>query len=139
MMRLVTFYIPSRHFMMPVKFLWTNIVGRTVAFIPDRLRLPLSAIGTIAVICLGTFIEPDDEDNTRANRAISCFGLIVFLFFFWLTSRDRSKIVWHTVIVGMLAQFILALFVLRTGVGVSFAPPFCAQRTHPTGSVLTHP
>jgi nucleoside permease NupC len=26
---------------------------------------------------------------------------------------------WHTVIVGMLAQFILALFVLRTQVGVS--------------------
>jgi CNT family concentrative nucleoside transporter len=45
------------------------------------------------------------------------FGLAVFIFLFWATSRNRKKIVWHTVIVGMLTQFIIALFVLRTRAG----------------------
>ena len=95
--------------MMPVKFLWVNIVARAVSFIPERLRLPLAALGTVAVILLGTFIEEEHEDNTRANRAISFFGLLVFLSGFYITSRARKKIIWHTVIVGMLAQFILEI------------------------------
>jgi CNT family concentrative nucleoside transporter len=36
---------------------------------------------------------------------------------FWATSADRRRINWRTVIVGMLAQYIVGLFVLRTGVG----------------------
>jgi concentrative nucleoside transporter, CNT family len=35
----------------------------------------------------------------------------------WGTSRNRKAVNWHTVVVGFLMQFIIALFVLRTGVG----------------------
>ncbi|KAL5350505.1 hypothetical protein ACLOAV_004074 [Pseudogymnoascus australis] len=117
MIRLVTFYVPSRYALIPVAFLWKNIVQRVVYMIPPRFRLPLGAIGTIAVILVGTMVTEETADNTRSNRAVSCFGLLVFIFLFWATSKNRKLIKWHTVIVGMLAQFILAVFVLRTKAG----------------------
>lgn len=115
--RLVTFYIPSKFFFFPVKFAWIHIVQKGVQIIPEKLRLPLGAAGAIGVFLLGTFIDGETADNTRASRAQSCFGLIVILGVFYITSNNPSKIVWHTVIVGMLAQFILALFVLRSQAG----------------------
>ena len=66
---------------------------------------------------IGAFVSPESQDNTRANRAVSLFGLAVIIFGLWATSKHRSMIQWHTVIVGMLVQFIVALFVLRSGVG----------------------
>lgn len=117
MIRLVTFYIPSRYFMLPVKLVWKHVVQRVAFMIPERLRLPVAAAGSIAVILIGTFVPEESQDNTRANRAVSCFGLIVFIFGFYITSRDRKRIQWHTVIVGMLSQFVLAVFVLKTKAG----------------------
>ncbi|KAF2813121.1 H+/nucleoside cotransporter-like protein [Mytilinidion resinicola] len=117
MLRLVFFYVPITIVTKPMHFVWNNTMARLVSFIPERMRIPGGALGTIAVIIVGSFASKESEDNTRANRAVSLFGLVVFLFLFWATSRNRSKIVWHTVIVGMLVQFIIALFVLRTKAG----------------------
>ena len=75
--------------------------------------------GTVAVILVGTFVSEESTEKIRANRAVSLFGLLVFIAAFYATSRDRKAIKWQTVITGMLAQFILALFVLRTKAGVS--------------------
>lgn len=122
MIRLVTFYVPARYALVPIAFVWKNVVQRAVEMIPSRFRLPLAAVGTVAVILVGSMVEAETADNTRANRAISCFGLAVFIFLFWATSKNRKMIRWHTVIVGMLAQFVLAVFVLRTKAGVSPPP-----------------
>lgn len=92
-----------------------------VDLIPESFRLPLGALGTVLIILVGTFTSPQSEDNTQANRAVSLFGLLVFISVFYATSNNRKMINWHTVIVGMLAQFILALFVLRTQAGVSLS------------------
>jgi CNT family concentrative nucleoside transporter len=117
MLRLLFFYIPISIVTKPMHFVWNNTGPRLVAFIPERFRLFAGAGVSIAAILLGSFISEESQDNTRANRAVSLFGLLVFLFIFYLTSRNRKKIVWHTVIVGMLMQYIIALFVLRTRVG----------------------
>lgn len=101
----------------PTAWLWNQTAPRFVALIPEKWRTPSAALLTIAVILIGTFVSPEAPGNTRANRAVSLFGLAVFIFGLWLTSRNRKKIVWHTVIVGMLVQFIVALFVLRTKCG----------------------
>lgn len=74
------------------------------------------------VILIGAFASPESRDNTRANRAVSLFGLVVILFVLWATSKHRSMIRWHTVIVGMLVQFIVALFVLRSRAGCQLRP-----------------
>lgn len=98
-------------------WVWGHTAHPFVRIIPDKLRTPLSAALAIGVILIGAFVSEESTDNTRANRAVSLFGMVVFLFGLWLTSRNRKKILWHTVIVGMLSQFIIALFVLRTSAG----------------------
>ena len=116
-LRIVTFYIRVTIVTKPVFGLWKVMTPRVVGIIPERLRIPSAAFLTIAVILIGTFVSDETADNTRDNRAVSLFGLVVFLFALWVTSRNRKKIVWHTVIVGMLSQYIVALFVLRTTAG----------------------
>ena len=117
MLRLFFWHVPITIVTKPMHWVWNNTGVRFVSYIPEHVRIPAGAALTIAVIIVGSFASAESQDNTRANRAVSLFGLVVFLFGFWATSRNRSKIVWHTVIMGMLLQFIIALFVLRTGAG----------------------
>ncbi|KAJ5156262.1 hypothetical protein N7492_009065 [Penicillium capsulatum] len=115
--RVITFYIPITIVTKPMYFVWQNTARPFVRFIPEKLRIPAAATLCIGVILVGSFASPETVDNSRENRAVSLFGLVVFMFSLWLTSRDRKRIVWHTVIVGMLVQFVIALFVLRTKAG----------------------
>lgn len=98
-------------------FAWDNTGVRVYQLIPEKLRLWAAAAVTIAVMLVASFVSTESADNTRGNRAISLLGLAVMILLLWATSRDRSKIRWHTVIGGMLTQFIIALFVLRTQAG----------------------
>jgi CNT family concentrative nucleoside transporter len=77
----------------------------------------MATLGVLTIYTLVTFFPPSVPQNTRADRGISCLGLVVFLLLLWATSKKRSAIRWHTVLVGMLLQFLIALFVLRTKVG----------------------
>lgn len=97
--------------------IWNNTGVRFAALIPEKLQVPAGAVLVIAVILIGGFASPENQDNTRANRAVSLFGLAVVIFVMWATSKNRKMIVWRTVIVGMFVQFIVALFVLRSNVG----------------------
>lgn len=116
-LRLLTFHVPITIVTKPMHFIWNNTGVRFTNLIPERLRIPLGAALVIAVIIIGAMASPEVADNTRANRAVSLFGLVVFIAGLWATSRNRAMIQWHTVIVGMLAQFIIGLFVLRTQAG----------------------
>ncbi|PLB50153.1 H+/nucleoside cotransporter [Aspergillus steynii IBT 23096] len=116
-LRIIFLYVPISIIMRPTKWVWNQTATRFVALIPEKLRIPGAALLTISVILIGAFASEETVDNSRENRAVSLFGLVVFLFVLWATSRNRKKIVWHTVIMGMLVQFIIALFVLRTKAG----------------------
>ena len=98
-------------------FVWNNTGVRFAELIPDKVKIPAGALLVAAVLLIGAFASPESQDNTRDNRAVSLFGLVVIIFVMWLTSRDRKRIKWHTVIVGIFVQFIVALFVLRSGTG----------------------
>lgn len=118
MARLITFYLPAKYLLVWANWVWQRTVMKVVEMIPEKFRLLSAAAGTVAVILVGTFASPEVEGSTpRSERAISFFGCVVALFGLWLTSNNRSKINWHTVITGMLMQFIVALFVLRTKAG----------------------
>ncbi|KAA8910271.1 NupC family nucleoside cotransporter [Sphaerosporella brunnea] len=115
--RIVTFYIPARLVMVPLRFVWKQTGVRIMHMVPEKWRIPGGTFVVVATYMIGTFVTEETKSNTRADRAISCLGLAIFVFVLWLTSRDRKAIKWHTVIVGMLMQFIIALFVLRTTAG----------------------
>ncbi|KAK5163022.1 hypothetical protein LTR04_002802 [Oleoguttula sp. CCFEE 6159] len=116
-LRLIFFHVPITIITRPMHFVWNNTGVRVASFIPETMRVPAGAALTIAVIVVGAFASPENQDNTRANRAVSLFGLAVFIVLLWATSKNRKAIQWHTVIVGMLMQFLVALFVLRSNVG----------------------
>ncbi|KAI9682247.1 MAG: hypothetical protein M1817_000301 [Caeruleum heppii] len=116
-LRLVFFHIPITILTKPMHVVWNNTGVRVAAFVPEKLKLPAGAALVVAVILVGAFASPESQDNTRENRAVSLFGLLVFIVVLWGTSKNRKMVKWHTVIVGMLVQFIIALFVLRTTTG----------------------
>ncbi|KAI9871559.1 MAG: hypothetical protein M1830_002755 [Pleopsidium flavum] len=116
-LRLLFFHVPITIVTRPMHFIWNGTGVRFAQLIPDKLKIPAGAALVIAVFLIGSFASPESQDNTRDNRAVSLFGLGVFIAALWATSRNRKLVKWHTVIVGMLTQFIIALFVLRTKAG----------------------
>ena len=116
-LRLLFFYVPISIIYNPMNWTWNNSVVKVGMLVPEKLRIPGAAAIVIAAFIVGAFATEETEGNTRDNRAVSLFGLVVFIFVLWATSRNRKAIRWHTVIMGMLLQFVVALFVLRTGVG----------------------
>ncbi|CAN8103252.1 unnamed protein product [Discula destructiva] len=115
--RLVTLWAPVSLFWNPVKLVWRHTAFRVYEAIPAKLHQPLAALVTVAVFFIGSMVPEETGDNTRANRAVSLAGLVVMIALMTVTSRDWRKIPWHTVIGGMLTQFIIAVFVLRTQAG----------------------
>lgn len=126
-LRLVFFHVPISIVTKPMHWVWNNTGVKIANAIPEKLKLPAGAVIVVAVMVVGGFASPESQDNTRANRAVSLFGLAVIIFGLWATSTNRNMVKWHTVIVGMLVQFLVALFVLRSGAGCGF------------GNLLMHP
>ncbi|KAI6085830.1 H+/nucleoside cotransporter-like protein [Hypoxylon rubiginosum] len=116
-LRIITLWIPVKYVMKPVKLIWHHTVFRGYEMTPKRLHKPIAAVVTVAVFLIGSMVPEETGENTRASRAQSLFGLVVMIAFMSGTSRNFSKIPWHTVIGGMLTQFIVAVFVLRTQAG----------------------
>ncbi|KAI2472707.1 H+/nucleoside cotransporter-like protein [Annulohypoxylon bovei var. microspora] len=116
-LRIIFLWIPVKYVMMPVKFVWRHTAFRVYELIPKNLHRPLAALVTVAVFLIGSMVPEESGENTRARRAQSLFGLVVMIFVLTVSSRDWRKIPWHTVIGGMLTQFIVAIFVLRTQAG----------------------
>ncbi|KAI2629425.1 NupC family nucleoside transporter [Xylaria nigripes] len=116
-LRIIFCWIPVKYPMMPVQAIWRHTVFRVYELIPKYLHQPLAAVGTVAVFLVGTLVPEESADNTRLGRLQALFGLLVMIAVMSATSRKFSAIPWHTVIGGMLTQFIIALFVLRTHAG----------------------
>ncbi|KAK7740420.1 hypothetical protein SLS62_011137 [Diatrype stigma] len=116
-LRIITLYIPARYAMVPVKFVYQHTALRVYGLIPSKLHKPLAALVTIAVFLIGSMVAAEDGENTRARRAQALFGLVVMIAIMTLTSKNWRLIPWHTVIGGMLSQFVVAVFVLRTQAG----------------------
>jgi CNT family concentrative nucleoside transporter len=116
-LRIIFFWVPITIVTKPMHWVWNMTGVRVHQMIPEKFRIWAAALVAIAVILVGSFVSEESADNTRGNRAISLVGLGLMIALLWATSRDRRKVRWHTVIGGMLTQFIIAVFVLRTKAG----------------------
>lgn len=130
MIRLITFYTPTRYILIWLGKFWNYTVVHVVNYIPEKYRVLAGAAGTVAVMLVGTFASPEYPGSKRSERAVSFFGCCVAIFGLWATSHNRKVIKWKTVVIGMLIQFIVALFVLRTKCGYdifSFISMLCRR------------
>ncbi|RCK55260.1 Solute carrier family 28 member 3 [Candida viswanathii] len=119
MTRLITWHVKVLHWVLyRVKIVWDFFTDRVYKVLNQRYqRLIAGAIVTVGVVLLGTFIPTETDYSKREDRAVSLFGCIVAIFGLFVTSRSPTKINWNAVIGGMLMQFIVAVFVLRTKAG----------------------
>lgn len=119
MVRLITWHTRILYRILAVaKVVWDYTINIVHKVLPQHwMRLCAGAFITVAVILIGVFVTPETSYSKREDRAISFFGLCVAVFGLWATSRHRKLVQWHTVIGGILMQYIVALFVLRTKCG----------------------
>ena len=115
--RVLFLYVPMSAIMDRVRWLWDKTTGPVVQAIPQPLRIPAAGLLTAAAIVAGAFAPSASPGNSREERAVSLFGLVVFIAGLAATSRDWRAINWATVTVGLLSQFVVAILVLRTSVG----------------------
>ena len=111
-LRIVFFHVPIAIVTKPIRWAWEKTGVRCAELLPDRFKIPLAALLTVSVFLIGGFASPESQDNTRDNRAVSLFGLAVFIFLLYATSRNRKAVNWHTVVVGMLVCITRSAFSL---------------------------
>ena len=105
-LRIIFFHVPITVVTKLIHWAWEKTGLRFPELFPDRFKIPLAALLVVSVFLIGGFASPESEDNTRDNRAVSLFGLVVFISVLYATSRNRKAVNWHTVIVGMLVCII---------------------------------
>ena len=95
------------------------VYGQTVERIPPGLRIyTLFGITFSALFLTALLTSIDPEFSSFTERIQSLFGVFVILTMMTVTSEDRSRIPWHTVSVGLFMQYLIAMFVLKTSVGI---------------------
>ena len=116
-LRVLFWHVPISIVTRPMHWVWDRTGVVVYNMIPSKFRILAGATVTAAAILIGSFVSEEYADNNRENRAVSLFGIAVIIFVLWATSAHRSKVNFRPVIMGFLMQYVIALFVLRTGVG----------------------
>lgn len=134
-------YIPQRPFVRVISSTWNTVFGRPWTMLPYHGKLAVGW-GSLAALIFGTtYGLPENETSTRGERTISLVGLLLIYGFFFLISKKHRAVKARTTILGVGFQFIVALFVFRTGAGYSLfawialaASDLLTQAQAPTGS-----
>ncbi|KAG0323924.1 hypothetical protein BGZ99_002340 [Dissophora globulifera] len=109
-------HVPDRTFARPATAV-VDTIAQNLARIPLRIRQVVGySVFPIAMI-LTAVVRDTNENGTRVQRVISLCGLILFMLFLYVSSRNRKAIHWPTVASGVGLQFLLGVFVIRTYIG----------------------
>jgi len=116
--RLATLHISTKFVTEPVAKVCKAVSEAPKNVLCSLGRMAVLAIVVAVIILTITYTTPQTTDNTLADRTISLTGLVVTVLAFWATSRHRKHINWRTVLVGILVQFLVGVFVMRSNTGV---------------------
>ncbi|KAJ3133666.1 hypothetical protein HK100_004250 [Physocladia obscura] len=103
----------------PLGVVFDAVFGWIPKVIPEKFRMWVLAAIYVAVAVLFACLSPATDLGTIPQRLQSLAGIVVMTLVLYTFSRNKKAINWRTVVVGFICQFIIALFVLRTQVGVN--------------------
>ncbi|ORX99276.1 hypothetical protein K493DRAFT_212855 [Basidiobolus meristosporus CBS 931.73] len=116
-LKLMFYHVPTKILSKPLGLFFGAII-KAVSAIPAKARPILGVLLSVALIISVALALPTIEGHSsRLDRLRSLLGLVVFLVILYATSNNRKLIPWRTVVVGILLQFLLGLFILKTSVG----------------------
>ncbi|RKP37178.1 Na+ dependent nucleoside transporter C-terminus-domain-containing protein, partial [Dimargaris cristalligena] len=115
--KILFYHVPLRWVSEPLGWAIRRGIQEPVLRIPTRVRHILGVAIPLACYLIAVFVPPPSAYGTRLQRAQSCGGMVLIIGALVLTSKNRSHINWRTVLVGLFAQFLIALFTLKTSVG----------------------
>lgn len=134
-------YIPQRPIVRVISTCWTTAVEKPFSAIPYYGKLALGWGCLIALIAGSAYGLEQNAASTYAQRTISIAGLVLIYLFLFALSHNHKAVQARTTIVGIGLQFIIALFVFRTGAGLSIftwvanaAADLLLQAQAPTGA-----
>ncbi|ORZ40655.1 Na+ dependent nucleoside transporter C-terminus-domain-containing protein [Catenaria anguillulae PL171] len=83
----------------------------------DNIWAGVFFAATLAIAIVSILVIPDSEAGSKLDRARSLLGLILIIVLVYACSNNRAAVDFRLVSVGILAQFLLGLFVLKTTFG----------------------
>ncbi|PWN37238.1 uncharacterized protein FA14DRAFT_159381 [Meira miltonrushii] len=113
-------YIPQRPFARVFATAWNAVLGKPWSMLPYAGKLSAGWIALTALVFGSTYGLPTTPTSNYGNRTISLVGLLLIYGGMFLASSNHRAIKARTTILGIGFQFIIALFVFRTGAGSSF-------------------
>ncbi|KAG0365148.1 hypothetical protein BGX24_004253, partial [Mortierella sp. AD032] len=100
----------------PISYVWNGGAHLIEMMPPLVVKIIGYGIPPLALV-LTAALRADDMHGTRAQRLISCLGLVVLLAITVACSKKRSAISWKIVWTGIFMQYILGLLIIRWTVG----------------------
>ncbi|KAI9218284.1 Na+ dependent nucleoside transporter C-terminus-domain-containing protein [Blastocladiella britannica] len=87
------------------------------AWVSDNVYAIFFAVCTLTIAVVTILVAGSTDLGTIADRFRSLLGVVVVVALMFVLSKDRSAVNWRLVSVGMFAQMLLGLFVLKTWIG----------------------
>ncbi|ORY04637.1 hypothetical protein K493DRAFT_296911 [Basidiobolus meristosporus CBS 931.73] len=116
-LKIMFYHVPTSIVAKPLGWFFSQLISFAMRF-SSRVRWIVSVVFTVGLIVGVTLGLPVHEgQGTLVDRVRSLAGLFVFVLVLFATSTDRKRIRWATVLSGLLIQYLLGLFILKTSVG----------------------
>lgn len=112
-------YIPQRPIKRVLSSTWNTVLGKPWSMMPYRAKLASGWFSLVVLVFGTTYGLPTTPTSDYGSRTISLVGLLLIYGGMFACSRNHRAVQARTTILGIGFQFIVALFVFRTGAGLS--------------------
>ncbi|ORY49441.1 hypothetical protein BCR33DRAFT_677004 [Rhizoclosmatium globosum] len=102
----------------PLGRAWNLTIGAGVNAVPEKFQLPIAGVVYLAILLAVACGSPITETGNIGQRLQSIAGIILMTALLYGFSNDRKNIPWGTVLSGFYIQYIIAIFILKTQIGV---------------------
>ncbi|CED82931.1 Concentrative Na-nucleoside cotransporter CNT1/CNT2 [Phaffia rhodozyma] len=111
-------FVPSSVVGRPIGKVWTTLISNPFFKLNRIARLAIGWLILLGLLFGSCYGFPLPEGTSYGQRTISVFGLLVLNCLYFVCSRNRKLIKWHTVVVGLIIQQAIAIFVLKSEAGL---------------------